>query len=532
MGDQILPALSFNYIVSDSPDIPLDKRFCDATIQSLHFEQLDAREEMPFWITGETTLVKFLTCHPCLREELIMWSGNAPLLVSSNYSWDAGTDRLQKSAEGMMRAILYRCFRERPDLVPWVCDQRWKTWRAFDGVDLGQPPWTQKELRETFLRLADGSGNSYRLALFIDGLDEFGDDHQDEIIDILKPLQANPNIKLSVSNQLIKQLSRSLFVWYLRVTVNLSRWRLACGWKVCLPRYPSRCYTIGWAHSREAFLRLMTITAPSNFLHRTVKEWVTEPATAQSIKLACHPGFNPQLTLIEVHTDRLSNLNSSTATAFPQDLSIKPTAPGKPPELQQGFDMYNPVAKILTYASEISDNDHLLRNRLIDVLDCLDRIATPVANSSRDCLPMPPSSPPNQPYIGGNEFSPYHWSRIEFYEFPGETRLEETCFVAVAAQHGVLSYVKKVVSERPELVNAGPTRPSLLEHALFGWSYAYNNWKSSVGWQAYWGFGCHLKRHLEMVRFIIDKVKGGPSFGNGSSHDPSKTLLEIREQDL
>lgn len=130
-----------------------------------------------FWITGKpgsgkTTLMKYIaSCNQQLKRHLEGWAGGLPLVRATYYFWDAGTCPLQKSREGMIRTLLYRCLTQRPDLLPLVAPRRYAMYSLLNYTPLTPPPWEWEELSETLSRLAAESGKSLRLVLFIDGLD-------------------------------------------------------------------------------------------------------------------------------------------------------------------------------------------------------------------------------------------------------------------------------------------------------------------------------------------------------------------------
>jgi hypothetical protein len=165
--------------------------------------EADTREI--YWITGKpgagkSTLVKFLTAHKKLRDHLAVWSGSDDLVVASFYSWNAGTG-LQKSHSGLIQSLLGQCLRQRPNLVPKVCPKRWAILEMLGvGAIDDLPAWQWDELARCLDTLGSGAGNGYRLALFIDGLDEFEGDHG-ELVEVIKRLSNWPGVKICVSSR-------------------------------------------------------------------------------------------------------------------------------------------------------------------------------------------------------------------------------------------------------------------------------------------------------------------------------------------
>jgi energy-coupling factor transporter ATP-binding protein EcfA2 len=167
---------------------------------------LEADTQEIYWIAGKagagkSTLMKFITAHDRLQQHLTVWSGPDCLMVASFYFWNAGTD-LQKSHEGLMRTLLWELLRQRPDLVPRVCERRWACLQMLGTTSLPRMPnWQWDELIECFKALASGAATQhYRLAIFIDGLDEFEGDHT-KLIEVIKDLSQDEGVKICVSSR-------------------------------------------------------------------------------------------------------------------------------------------------------------------------------------------------------------------------------------------------------------------------------------------------------------------------------------------
>ncbi|KAK0652739.1 hypothetical protein B0T16DRAFT_347197, partial [Cercophora newfieldiana] len=168
---------------------------------------LQTKKSDVFWITGKpgsgkSTLMKYITAVSGVKldSHLATWAGGQPPLWGGYYFWDAGNNPLQKSEEGMMRTLLHQCLQKRPDLLPIVTGRRYAWYSAFGNHFFEAPTWDHLELRDTLLRLAAESGKSFRLALFVDGLDEFSGDRP-SLISAIKALNAANEIKVCVSSR-------------------------------------------------------------------------------------------------------------------------------------------------------------------------------------------------------------------------------------------------------------------------------------------------------------------------------------------
>lgn len=170
-------------------------------------EWLEAEDRSIYWITGKpgsgkSTLVKHIVSHPKLPGLLATWAGRLDVepLMAGYYFWDAGSNPLQKSRDGMMRTLLCQCLSQRPDLIPKITPRRWALRSVFGEESFTPPEWTWEELNQTFALLAERSGPDFRLALFIDGLDEFDGDPKD-IISLVKSINLRQNVKICVASR-------------------------------------------------------------------------------------------------------------------------------------------------------------------------------------------------------------------------------------------------------------------------------------------------------------------------------------------
>jgi hypothetical protein len=156
-----------------------------------------------FWITGKpasgkSTLMKFIRNHPDLPAYLDTWAGGSPSLLASFYFWGPGS-KIQKSQVGLLRSLLYQLLSQRPDLCRYVAPRRWAFF-TIGGIEHNSPEWDWSELRESLLRFSSAILGQSRLALFIDGLDEYDGDHE-ELIDFLRILHREYETKLCVSSR-------------------------------------------------------------------------------------------------------------------------------------------------------------------------------------------------------------------------------------------------------------------------------------------------------------------------------------------
>jgi hypothetical protein len=139
-------------------------------------EWLESDTHQPYWISGKpgsgkSTLMKFILQQPLLQQHLQKWAGSFDLLITRYYAWVAGSD-LQKSSEGLMRSLLHQALQVNPVLASELAPRRWSLLVTLRKTTK-MPPWEPWEIEESFKFLLTTCGQKMRLAIFIDGLDEF-----------------------------------------------------------------------------------------------------------------------------------------------------------------------------------------------------------------------------------------------------------------------------------------------------------------------------------------------------------------------
>jgi hypothetical protein len=161
--------------------------------------------QTPYWITGnpasgKSTLMKYIATNPQLQTHLQAWSGDLRLLICSVYFWNPGLSG-QKSQAGLLSTILHQLLSQRPELCRRVA------WRHYQYIQLTGPDrlsirlhWTFEQLRDSVLQFLSLIEGTDRLALFVDGLDEYEGDPVN-LISFLKQLHKSHNVKLCVSSR-------------------------------------------------------------------------------------------------------------------------------------------------------------------------------------------------------------------------------------------------------------------------------------------------------------------------------------------
>ncbi|KAJ5588338.1 hypothetical protein N7537_011016 [Penicillium hordei] len=168
---------------------------------------LRSHEQSIFWITGKpasgkSTLMKYISTHAELQEHINAWAYPCPVLLAIFYFWGPGS-KLQKSREGLLRSLLFQLLGQRRDLCARVAPARWVYLNiAAVGSDSSSwsPSWEWTELKECLYRITSELAGTTRLALFVDGLDEYEGQHG-EVVKFLQDLHKDFGVKLCVSSR-------------------------------------------------------------------------------------------------------------------------------------------------------------------------------------------------------------------------------------------------------------------------------------------------------------------------------------------
>ncbi|KAI6762408.1 hypothetical protein HG530_008388 [Fusarium avenaceum] len=227
---------------ASASDSQLDENIQSQIIRSLHFPGIEAREKLipkpyqdtyhwiyrkdinnsqvkrqslpqwledssnkVYWITGKpgsgkSTLMNFVIHNPMTQRYLQTWAKPLPLLRSYFYFWEAGHNNLQRSQEGLMQTLLWQCLQQKPELIARVTPRRWMVHHVLRGLETPAPAWTWEELQAAFSILASENGRSFRMVLFLDGLDEF-EGEPTVLIRLVKDLITTYGVKICVASR-------------------------------------------------------------------------------------------------------------------------------------------------------------------------------------------------------------------------------------------------------------------------------------------------------------------------------------------
>ncbi|KAI9661135.1 MAG: hypothetical protein M1821_009462 [Bathelium mastoideum] len=144
--------------------------------------------------SGKSTLMKYLSNDPRTVEALGNWAMDRKLVVARFFFWHAGTT-LQKSQEGLLRALLFEVLRHCPAIIKDVFPDPWERTHVPNTYE-----WTRHELLQALLKVARQETEAVMFCFFIDGLDEYAGDHA-ELVDVIREMAAMPNIKICVASR-------------------------------------------------------------------------------------------------------------------------------------------------------------------------------------------------------------------------------------------------------------------------------------------------------------------------------------------
>lgn len=158
-----------------------------------------------YWVSGKagsgkSTLMKHIYAHDKTNDLLREW-GDGQFRKANFFFWALGTE-LQKSNEGLSRALLFSILDSDPQLIPDMLPDMWK--EACQGGDPSPP--SKAEMATAFQifhkRQKSGSkaSNRLRYCFFIDGLDEYSGNCMDTI-DFIGDLAKIPEVKIIVSSR-------------------------------------------------------------------------------------------------------------------------------------------------------------------------------------------------------------------------------------------------------------------------------------------------------------------------------------------
>lgn len=165
-----------------------------------------------YWVngkagSGKSTLMKYIYNDNRTSQILSQWSESMPVLVATFFFWNSGT-REQRSQIGLLRSLLFQILHHRPELIHLMFPEEHAMLRDQPPNAVRDYPrhaWSLHRLQDAVWRLVDMQDLDLKICLFIDGLDEFeGNDDQNDrqyLIELFRSLASSSSIKVCLSSR-------------------------------------------------------------------------------------------------------------------------------------------------------------------------------------------------------------------------------------------------------------------------------------------------------------------------------------------
>lgn len=161
-----------------------------------------------YWVSGKagsgkSTLMKHIYAQGKTNDLLRQWAAGGQFRKANFFFWGLGTE-LQKSQEGLSRALLFWILNSEPALIQETLPGMWK--EALRSEEAALNPPSKAEMVSAFqvfrAHQIKGSTTNDRMkyCFFIDGLDEYTGNYLDAI-DFIKDLSSIPNVKIITSSR-------------------------------------------------------------------------------------------------------------------------------------------------------------------------------------------------------------------------------------------------------------------------------------------------------------------------------------------
>ena len=144
--------------------------------------------------SGKSTLMKLLAHHQKALDMLELWTSEKKFVLLSYYFSSSG-DKLQMSLEGLYRTLIFETIRQEPNLI----DELFPLLLETAGGISDLRTYSLRDLQVAFQSLIrTATSSSYRLCLFLDGLDEYEGSSADHInlARQLKEWSQSANVKI------------------------------------------------------------------------------------------------------------------------------------------------------------------------------------------------------------------------------------------------------------------------------------------------------------------------------------------------
>lgn len=146
-----------------------------------------------FWIkghagAGKSTIMKHISRHAMKDDSVIV----------ASFFFQAGGVAMQHTITGILRSLLHQFMSQVPDLCSKITQTYWiKRERNFDWE------WSQNELQEAFLTCVAEAAKTYRMQIYIDALDECGEEAAVHLVEVFRSVADSLCICLSRRHHLL-----------------------------------------------------------------------------------------------------------------------------------------------------------------------------------------------------------------------------------------------------------------------------------------------------------------------------------------
>jgi hypothetical protein len=158
-----------------------------------------------YWIhgkpgSGKSTIIRFLDQNLIAPDHMFPWASGKVVLTAKYFAWNPGS-KLQKSAVGLLRALLLQLLTAQPTFIASVIGQM--NWAIAQAPGNQRFDWTFTELQRMLYTYISSTQSSTAILLLIDGLDELDDNDEDmeELIALFIRLNELENVKMCLSSR-------------------------------------------------------------------------------------------------------------------------------------------------------------------------------------------------------------------------------------------------------------------------------------------------------------------------------------------
>lgn len=229
--NRILQALSFDAIdsredsIEDANSGTFGWLLAEPAEPNLESHMVAARKSLLCWLSGKqgvyhisgkpgsgkSTLFKLIANHARTESELKTWTGDKELIIISYYFWNSGS-AAQASFAGMQRSILLQLVRKCPEATRDLFPDVWyKTSKLLEngGKAADSSLVGERDLWAAWELFSAKQSSSYRVCIFIDGLDEYNQTASCSYSKLAGGLnlisRCNPAIKFCVSSRPMRE---------------------------------------------------------------------------------------------------------------------------------------------------------------------------------------------------------------------------------------------------------------------------------------------------------------------------------------